>query len=38
MRTLIEDAGLVPGPVQNYYLKRAPRFVGYLTEGLAVRN
>jgi len=26
-------AGLVVGPVQNYYLKRAPRFVGYMTKG-----
>ena len=35
MRELIERAGLQIGPAQNYYLKRAPRFVGYLTEGMA---
>jgi len=38
MRALIEEAGLGFGPVQNYYLERAPRFVGYLTEGVAVRS
>ena len=37
MRALVEEAGLVPGPLQNYYLKRAPRFVGYMTEGVATR-
>ena len=37
MRALVEDAGLVLGPLQNYYLKRAPRFVGYMTEGVATR-
>jgi len=35
MRALIEDAGLVIDPARNYYLKRAPKFVGYLTEGVA---
>jgi ubiquinone/menaquinone biosynthesis C-methylase UbiE len=35
MRELIEAAGLAMGPVQNYYLNRAPKFVGYMTEGLA---
>jgi ubiquinone/menaquinone biosynthesis C-methylase UbiE len=35
MRELIEGAGLEIGPVQHYYLERAPRFVGYLTEGVA---
>jgi ubiquinone/menaquinone biosynthesis C-methylase UbiE len=35
MRSLIEDAGLEIGPARNYYLKRAPRFVGYLMEGVA---
>jgi len=35
MRELIVDAGFELGPVQNYYLKRAPKFVGYMTEGLA---
>jgi ubiquinone/menaquinone biosynthesis C-methylase UbiE len=38
MRELVEDAGLALGPVQNYYLKRAPRFVGYMTEGVATRQ
>jgi ubiquinone/menaquinone biosynthesis C-methylase UbiE len=38
MRELVEDAGLALGPVQNYYLKRAPRFVGYVTEGVATRH
>jgi ubiquinone/menaquinone biosynthesis C-methylase UbiE len=38
MRELVEDAGLALGPVQNYYLKRAPRFVGYMTEGVATRH
>ena len=37
MRALVEDAGLVLGRLQNYYLKRAPRFVGYMTEGVATR-
>lgn len=37
MRALVEDAGLVLGPLQDYYLKRAPRFVGYMTEGVATR-
>jgi len=38
MRELVEDAGLALGPVQNYYLKRAPRFVGYMIEGIATRG
>jgi ubiquinone/menaquinone biosynthesis C-methylase UbiE len=38
MRELIERAGLQIGPAQNYYLKRAPRFVGYLTEGMAKKG
>jgi ubiquinone/menaquinone biosynthesis C-methylase UbiE len=37
MRALVEGAGLVLSSVQNYYLKRAPRFVGYMTEGVATR-
>jgi ubiquinone/menaquinone biosynthesis C-methylase UbiE len=37
MRALVEDAGLALGRVQNYYLKQAPRFVGYMTEGVATR-
>jgi ubiquinone/menaquinone biosynthesis C-methylase UbiE len=38
VRELVTGAGLELGPVQQYYLKRTPRFVGYLTEGLAVRD
>jgi ubiquinone/menaquinone biosynthesis C-methylase UbiE len=38
MRELIGDAGLAIGPAQDYYLQRAPRFVGYLTEGVAVKR
>jgi ubiquinone/menaquinone biosynthesis C-methylase UbiE len=37
-RVLIEEAGLVAGPVRTYYLPRTPRFVGYLTEGVAVKS
>jgi len=35
---LIANAGLEFGPLQQYYLKRVPRFVGYLTEGLARKS
>ena len=38
VRSLIEDAGLVIGPARQYYLKRAPKFVGFLTEGVARRG
>jgi hypothetical protein len=38
MRELIQGAGLELGPLQNYYLQSAPKFVGYLTEGLATRT
>ncbi len=38
VRELVTGAGLELGPVQQYYLKRAPRFVGYLTEGRATRK
>ncbi len=38
VRPLIEGAGLEIGPVRNYYLKRAPKFVGYLTQGVARRS
>jgi ubiquinone/menaquinone biosynthesis C-methylase UbiE len=38
VRDLICNAGLEIGPLQHYYLKRVPRFVGYLTEGLARRS
>jgi ubiquinone/menaquinone biosynthesis C-methylase UbiE len=37
VRELVSGAGLELGPVQQYYLKRTPRFVGYLTEGRALR-
>lgn len=33
--SLVAGAGLAPGPTQSYYLRRTPRFIGYLTEGLA---
>lgn len=35
MRELIEEAGLQIASVSNYYLRRVPRLVGYLTEGAA---
>jgi ubiquinone/menaquinone biosynthesis C-methylase UbiE len=38
VRALIEDADLEIGPAQDYYLPRAPKFVGYLTEGMARRR
>jgi ubiquinone/menaquinone biosynthesis C-methylase UbiE len=38
VRTLVEEAGLVPGALRQYYLRRTPRLVGYLTEGVAVRR
>ena len=38
VRELVNGAGLKLGPVQQYYLKRTPRFVGYLTEGRAARK
>ena len=38
VRELVEGAGLGIDRVRHYYLKRAPRFVGYLTEGLARRS
>jgi ubiquinone/menaquinone biosynthesis C-methylase UbiE len=38
VRELVEGAGLGIDTVRHYYLKRAPRFVGYLTEGLARRR
>jgi ubiquinone/menaquinone biosynthesis C-methylase UbiE len=37
VRTLIEEAGLALGPAKDYYLRHAPRFIGYLTEGVALR-
>jgi SAM-dependent methyltransferase len=38
VRPLIEGAGLEIGPARNYYLKRVPKFAGYLTEGVARRS
>lgn len=38
MRELIEDAGLEIGPARQYYLERAPKFVGFMTEGVANRR
>ena len=38
VRRLIEDAGLAPRALQQYYLARTPRFVGFLSEGVAVRE
>ena len=37
MRELIADSGLAIGPAQDYNLEHAPRFVGYMTEGVACR-
>ena len=33
-----QGAGLRLDPVQTYYLQRLPRFVGYMTEGVARRE
>jgi ubiquinone/menaquinone biosynthesis C-methylase UbiE len=38
MRELIAGSGLELGPVDAYYLKRAPRFVGYMTQGWAEKQ
>lgn len=35
IRELVEQAGLVPAEVKNYYLRKSPRIVGYMTEGSA---
>lgn len=32
---LVTDSGLLPGPISSYYMRRTPRFVGYMTEGVA---
>lgn len=32
---LVAASGLTPGPMTSYYMKRTPRFVGYMTEGVA---
>jgi len=38
MRALVEGAGLAIGTAQDYYLRNTPRFVGYLTEGVATKR
>lgn len=38
IRRLVEDSGLEPEQVQTYYMKKTPRFVGYMTEGVARKN
>jgi len=38
MRDLIGGAGLEIGLARDYYLERAPKFVGYLSEGVARRG
>jgi ubiquinone/menaquinone biosynthesis C-methylase UbiE len=37
IRQLVEQSGLSITEVQSNYLRKTPRFVGYLTEGLAER-
>jgi ubiquinone/menaquinone biosynthesis C-methylase UbiE len=37
VRTMIEESGLALDRVQQYYLGRVPRFLGYLSEGIALR-
>lgn len=32
---LVSESGLLPGPMASYYMRRTPRFVGYMTEGVA---
>jgi len=38
IRELVAGAGLVPAAVKNYYLRKSPRFVGYMTEGAAKKG
>jgi ubiquinone/menaquinone biosynthesis C-methylase UbiE len=38
MRALVAAAGLAIGPAKDYYLAGTPRFVGYLTEGVATKR
>jgi ubiquinone/menaquinone biosynthesis C-methylase UbiE len=35
MARLVSESGLALGSVKNYYLRHVPRFVGYMTEGVA---
>lgn len=37
VRPMIKDAGLSLDRVDQYYLRRVPRFLGYLSEGIALR-
>ncbi len=37
VRPMIEDAGMAFDRVHQYYLGRVPRFLGYLSEGIALR-
>jgi ubiquinone/menaquinone biosynthesis C-methylase UbiE len=37
IRQMVEQSGLAITEVQSNYLGKTPRFVGYLTEGLAER-
>jgi hypothetical protein len=37
-REMVAKSGLELGPVQNYYLKRAPRIIWYMTEGMALKR
>ena len=38
VRELVADAGLTLQPLQQYYLPKVPRFLGYVTEGVARRS
>jgi ubiquinone/menaquinone biosynthesis C-methylase UbiE len=38
VRELVAGAGLALQPLQQYYLAKVPRFLGYLTEGVARRS
>jgi ubiquinone/menaquinone biosynthesis C-methylase UbiE len=38
MADLVGGSGMTLADVRNYYLKRLPRFVGYMTEGAAIKQ
>ena len=38
VRELVAGAGLSLQPLQQYYLPKVPRFLGYVTEGVARRS
>ena len=38
VRELVAEAGLTLLPLQQYYLPKVPRFLGYVTEGVARRS